>query len=165
MIYISIGTILGGADEFFHACIDAFRHEGVTVVLSAGQGFDTSRLGRIPEDFIILNHIPQISVLKQADLFITHGGMNSVSEAMTYGVPMLVIPFVSDQPINARQVARLGLEQVLDRKSVSPAALKKMAFSIMADKSISQNVQNMAQIVAAAPGNTGAVRIIEQYYA
>ena len=40
--------------------------------------------------------------------------MNSVSEAFVYGVPMLVIPFVSDQPVNARQVQKLGLGKVLD---------------------------------------------------
>lgn len=137
----------------------------MTVVISVGADFDISRLGRIPENFIIRNQVPQITVLKQASLFITHGGMNSVSEAMTYGVPMLVIPFVSDQPVNARQVAKLGLGRILDQKSICASTLKATAFSILADNFIGQNVQNMARIVASAPGNTGAVEIIEKYFA
>lgn len=165
VLYISIGTILKGAGRFFRSCIEAFAAEPVTVVISVGADFDISRLGRIPENFIIRNQVPQITVLKQASLFITHGGMNSVSEAMTYGVPMLVIPFVSDQPVNARQVAKLGLGRILDQKSICASTLKATAFSILADNFIGQNVQNMARIVASAPGNTGAVEIIEKYFA
>lgn len=89
--------------------------------------------------------------------------MNSVSEAMTYGVPMVVIPFVSDQPVNAEQVTRLGLGRVLDYKSVAPLSLKEMAFSVLSDKKIQENVRSMKEHIAHAPGNMGAVRIIEEY--
>lgn len=54
---------------------------------------------------------------------------------MVYGVPMVVITFVSDQPVNARQVEKLGLGKVLDYKTIT----------------------------ANAPGNLGAVKIVETY--
>ena len=133
VICISLGTILKGAEKFFCACMNAFQNENVTVVMSVGKNFNIAKLGKLPENFIVKNHIPQVSVLKQASLFITHGGMNSVSEAMVSGVPMLVIPFVSDQPMNARQVEKLGLGNLLDYKTITANAL----------------------------GNSGTVRIIE----
>lgn len=163
VIYISIGTILKGAESFFHACIESFQNEAVMVVLSVGNRFNISKLGTIPENFIVRNHIPQITVLKQASLFITHGGMNSVSEAMAAGVPMLVIPFVSDQPVNAEQVARLGLGRGLDYKSVTPLSLKAAAFSVLSDNEIQKNVRSMKENISHASGNTDAVRIIEEY--
>lgn len=163
VIYISIGTILKGAENFFRACIGAFREKNVTVVLSVGNRFDIASLSDIPENFIVRNHVPQIAVLKQASLFITHGGMNSVSEALVYGVPMLVIPFVSDQPVNAEQVVRLGLGRVLDYKSVTPLSLKEAAFSVLSDNEIQENVRSMKENISHAPGNMGAVRIIEEY--
>jgi len=162
VIYISIGTILMGGDRFFRACMDAFGSEPVTVVLSF-VNFDISKLGSIPENFVIRNHIPQITVLKQASLFITHGGMNSVSEAMTNGVPMVVIPFVSDQPVNAEQVARLGLGKVLEYTSITPAVLKDTAFAVMQEETVKKNLDNIQALIASAPGNSGAVRIIEAY--
>lgn len=162
VIYISIGTILRGAEHFFRTCIEAFQNESVTVVLSVGS-FDISKLGCIPKNFVVQNHIPQIAVLKQASLFITHGGMNSVSEAMIHGVPMLVIPFVSDQPVNAEQVDRLGLGRVLDYKSITPVSLKEGAFSVLSDREIQENIRNMKERIPHAPGNRGAVRIIEEY--
>lgn len=164
VICISLGTILKGAEAFFCACMDAFENEDITVVLSVGRDFDISRLGKLPENFIVKNHIPQIAVLKQATLFITHGGMNSVSEAMVHGVPMLVIPFVSDQPVNARQVERLGLGKVLDCKSLTGNALKEAALTVMGDPQIRENLKKIRKEITQAPGNTGAVGIIEAYY-
>ena len=163
VIYISIGTILKGGENFFRACLEAFEKENVTVVLAVGN-FDISRLKSIPENFVIRNHVPQIAVLKQADLFITHGGMNSVSEAMVHSVPMLVIPFVSDQPVNARQVEQLGLGKVLDYKTVTADTLRNAAFAVMEDQRIWENIKKIRDEIVHAPGNTGAVRILEDAY-
>lgn len=162
VIYISIGTILKGAQRFFRACIEAFQNEAVTVVLSVGR-FDISRLGYIPKNFIVRSHVPQIAVLKQASLFITHGGMNSVSEAFVCGVPMVVIPFVSDQPVNAEQVARLGLGRILDYKSITAVSLREAAFSVLSDEEIQKNIRTMKEQIPHTPGNRGAVGILEKY--
>ena len=163
VFYISIGTIMKGMEQFFRICMEAFQNDAVTVVLSVGQDFDISSLGTPPKKFLIKNHVPQISVLKQASLFITHGGMNSVSEAMVHGVPMLVIPFVSDQPVNAEQVTRLGLGRGLDFKSITPVRLREAAFSVLSDSKIQENVQKMKERITHAPGNAGAVGIIESF--
>ncbi len=162
VIYISVGTILKGGENFFRACLEAFEKENVTVVLSVGN-FDISRLKHIPENFVIRNSVPQIAVLKQARAFITHGGMNSVSEAMVHGVPMLVIPFVSDQPVNARQVEKLGLGKILDYKTVTANALRDAAFAVMEDRQIRENLRKIQNEIADAPGNRGAVKIVEAY--
>ena len=164
VICISLGTILKGAEKLFRVCVDAFQNENVTVVMSVGRRFDIAKLGKLPENFIVKNRIPQVSVLKQAGALITHGGMNSVSEAMVHGVPMLVIPFVSDQPVNARQVEKLGLGKVLDYKRVTAANLKASAFAVMKDEYIREKMRKIQAEISRASGNAGAVRIIEAYY-
>ena len=164
VIYISLGTILKGAKAFYRACIEAFREENITVVLSTGSAFDISDLGPIPKNFLVKPHMPQLSVLKQASLFITHGGMNSVNEAISSGVPMVVIPFTSDQPVNARQVERLHLGSILPPKSVTAASLKEAAHRVLSDATITQAVRQMQDAVVHAPGNAGAVAIIESHF-
>ena len=164
VIYISLGTILKGAVGFFQTSLEAFRGEPVTVVLSVGRDFSAGRLKNIPENIIVRNRVPQVSVLKQTSLFITHGGMNSVSEAMTEGVPMVVIPFVSDQPVNARQVERLGLGKVLPYKGLTPERLREAAYAVLADEIIAGNVREMQAQIAEAPGNAGAVKILEAFF-
>ena len=163
IICISLGTILKGAEKFFRLCVDAFQNENVTVVMSVGRSFDISKLGKLPENFIVKSRIPQVSVLKQARAFITHSGMNSVSEAMIHGVPMVVIPFVSDQPVNARQVEKLGLGKVLDHKGVTAGILKETAAAVMEDTQIRENLRKIQEEITCVPGNAGAVGIIEAY--
>ena len=132
------------------------------MVLSVGN-FEIAKLGRIPENSIVRNHVPQISVLKQARVFITYGGMNSVSEAMVHSMPMVVIPFASDQPANARQVEKMGLGKVLEYKSVTAESLKEAAFAVMKDEHIRENLRKIQAGIACAPSNSGAVCIIETY--
>ena len=57
----------------------------------------------------------------------------------------------------------MGLGKTLDYKAITPAILKDTVFSVLSDQKILDNVQAMKETVAIAPGNVGAVKIIEQY--
>jgi N-glycosyltransferase len=57
----------------------------------------------------LVEHFPQPALLAHARLFLTHGGYNSIREAVLAGVPMMVIPRFGDQPANAERVRQLGL--------------------------------------------------------
>lgn len=57
--------------------------------ITLGQQSQPKRLKNIPSNIHNYKSVPQIEVLKQADVFVTHGGMNSVSEALVQGVPTI----------------------------------------------------------------------------
>ncbi len=62
------------------------------------------------DSILLVPHTPQVEILKRAHLFITHAGMNSVSEAIHYGVPIITLPLSGDQPFVAWRVAdELGM--------------------------------------------------------
>ena len=163
LVYISLGTVLKGAVSFFQNCIEAFRGENVDVIISVGKQFDIRRLKNIPENVRIYPTVPQLEVLKLADVFITHGGMNSVSEALVYGVPMVVIPFVSDQPVNARCIEKLGVGRKLEYLDVNAKTLKDMVFAVIVDEEIRNNIGLVQQMSGAAPGNKGGAEMIMEY--
>ncbi|MDG4773684.1 nucleotide disphospho-sugar-binding domain-containing protein [Solwaraspora sp. WMMD792] len=71
-------------------------------------------LDRYPANWVIRHAVDQQRVLSRADVFVTHGGSNSFHEAILAGVPMVVVPFFGDQPLVARQAARLGIGINLD---------------------------------------------------
>jgi len=48
-------------------------------------------------------------VLAQTSAFVTHGGMNSVSESLRVGVPMVMVPQMGEQEMVSRRVERLRL--------------------------------------------------------
>ena len=58
-----------------------------------------------------LDWAPQTDILGHPNLkaFVTHGGINSLYEAMHNAVPVAVIPMIADQPFNLKRVS-LGVQ-------------------------------------------------------
>ncbi len=164
VVYISLGTIVKGAKKFFQQCMEAFRNEPIDVIVSIGKGFEAKTLKNIPSNVHVYSSVPQIEVLRMADVFITHGGMNSISEALVYEVPMIVIPFMADQPVNARQVETLGLGKRMDYKTLNSQSLKETVQSVFADEKIKANLANVQNWISNASGNKGGAEMIREYY-
>ena len=61
----------------------------------------------LPSNIKCLNFVPQVLVLNEADVFITHCGNNGVHEAFYTGCPMLCIPVFGDQHPNAQQIENI----------------------------------------------------------
>lgn len=72
----------------------AFRDMPYQGVMSVGRGTNIESLGPIPQNFIVRPYVPQPDLLARTSVFISHGGMGGISEAMIYGVPMLLLPKV-----------------------------------------------------------------------
>ncbi|MEC0373293.1 macrolide family glycosyltransferase [Paenibacillus chibensis] len=130
-IYISLGTVLNQAIDFYKLCFEAFGNTEHTVVMSIGNKVQRSDLGEIPSNFFVKSYVPQTEVLKYTKCFITHGGMNSTHEGLYCGVPLIVIPLSADQPIIAKQVANMGAGITLQRTSLTPQQLHEAAEQVI----------------------------------
>jgi len=108
VVFISLGTVFNEQPEFYKRCIEAFRGTNYTVVMAVGTQTMVDTLGEMPPNFIVRPFVPQLEVLQHTDVFITHGGMGSIQEALYYDVPMLIYPQMIEQVINAAQVEQLG---------------------------------------------------------
>ena len=164
VVYISLGTVLKGKTSFFQNCIEAFRNMDLDVIISVGKKFDRRKLKNIPNNIHIYDFVPQLQVLKIADVFITHGGMNSISEALVYGVPMVVIPFVSDQPVNARCIEKLGVGKRLEYSDLNKDTLKDCVVSVLSDNGMKSNIEKVQMLIKHAPGNVGGAKMILDHY-
>lgn len=153
IIYVSLGTLFNTSIDFYRKCIEAFKEEPVSVIMSIGNIVKEDELGEIPENFYIYPFVPQLEVLKQASLFITHGGMNSVNESIYYGVPMLVIPVGNDQPTVAKQVENLQLGRYLKKNNRDSISLRTTAMDILQEPSYKDRLNEFQQKSQAAGGN------------
>jgi MGT family glycosyltransferase len=98
---------------------------GMDVELAASLGeLDPEPLGPWPPGAVLRGWLPQLEVLAHTDVMITHGGANSVMEALAYGVPLLVSPICNDQFHQAELVRRAGLGRVLDLYTATPQACR-----------------------------------------
>jgi MGT family glycosyltransferase len=98
VLYASLGTVFDGGPALLRTFATALAPLGGTVVVSTGHT-EPADLGPLPANVLARRSVPQLQVLDRAALFVTHGGMNSVNEAMRAGVPTLVVPQGADQPL------------------------------------------------------------------
>lgn len=160
LVYISLGTELNKSERFFRRCVEAFGSTGMRVVMAIGDSVRPESLGPVPPTMMVRRRVPQLEVLSQASLFITHGGMNSVNEALFYGVPMLVVPVGNDQPTVARRVEKLGLGEALDIRKATPDVLREAAMRVLSDRECHARLSEFRQETRNAGGNAKAVKLI-----
>ena len=156
LIYVSLGTLFTNHLPFFRACVEAFAESRYQVVMSIGKIGSLEDLGPIPANFIVQASVPQLEILQRANLFITHGGMNSASEGMYYGVPLLVIPQAQDQFYVAKRVTNLKAGEMLFMKEVNAQRLRQKAGKILADPLYAQNSAKIGGTFHEAGGYTRA---------
>ena len=160
LVYISLGTELNKSERFFRRCVEAFGGTGVRVVMAIGNSVRPENLGPLPPTTMVRSRVPQLEVLSQASLFITHGGMNSVNEALFYGVPMLVVPVGNDQPTVAGRVEELGLGEALEIREATPNVLREAAMRVLSDRECHARLSEFRQETRSAGGNTKAAKLI-----
>ncbi len=167
LVYISLGTVNNSNLTFYRQVLTTLADYPAQIVLSMGHNIQIDDLGEIPENIRVYHSVPQLEVLQQADVFVTHGGMNSIQESLYYGVPMLVIPQQMEQMINGRRVVELGVGQILGDKAplgrFSPEALRPMLDLLLSDAEFRKNAQYHAQQSRSAGGYRQAVDEVEDF--
>ena len=118
LVYISMGTVINDRRDFYGKCIEALRGENVDVIISCGNAVDCGAFGALPENVQIYPYVNQLDVLSRADAFITHCGMNSVSESLYMATPLLLYPQTGEQRAVARRTVEMGAGVMLTDDSV-----------------------------------------------
>ncbi|MFD9292815.1 macrolide family glycosyltransferase [Streptomyces sp. NPDC060030] len=132
VLYVSLGTVFNADPQLLRCFATVLAPLGGTVVLATGQT-DPAELEPLPPNAIARHFVPQPEVLARAALFVTHGGMNSVNEAMYDSVPMLVVPQGADQPLIAARVVELGAGLSIPSQDVTEGSVRPLAQRLLDD--------------------------------
>ena len=163
VIYISLGTLRNKRTDFYRACIAALKESEYLVVMSVGKNIDISELGEAPENILVFDYVPQLKVLQNTRLFISHAGMNSVHESLYFGVPLLLLPQTEEQEFVARQVEAFGAGKVLRENDLEPEKLRGLVHTLLDDQKISQSAITMQKSLHATGGYKFAADKIEEF--
>lgn len=158
LVYISLGTVNNKSNDFYKNCIEAFADSPYEVIMSVGQDTNIDVLGAIPENIRIYSFVDQIAVLKKADVFLTHCGMNSASESLYHGVPMVLYPQTAEQSGVAFRVAQVEAGAYLtdtDAKGIYTAIE-----TVLADEKYKNNAKSMADSFRKCGGAKEAAQAI-----
>ena len=159
LVYVSMGTVVNDRLALYRNCIAALAGENVQVILSVGDQVDIAALGPLPENVSVYPQVDQIAVLEQADAFLSHCGMNSASESLYFGVPLLCCPQTREQGGVAARVTALGAGLMLENPSVS--CIKAAVKRLLSDTKIKERAEEIARSFHRCTGPVAAADKIE----
>ncbi|MGZ8707789.1 MAG: macrolide family glycosyltransferase [Gaiellaceae bacterium] len=161
LIYVSLGTLSSPKLNFFRACMDAFADGNSKLLLSVGSKTDPASLSPIPPNCVVRQTVPQLAVLRRAQLFVTHGGMNSTSEGLALGVPLLVYPQSVEQAIIARRVQELGAGRTIGDRDATPEGIHSAVSAVLVGR-YREAARSMARSFEQAGGAAAAADAVEE---
>jgi MGT family glycosyltransferase len=110
----------------------------------------------------VVEYAPQLEILKQATLMITHAGMNTTMECLMNGVPMVAIPVTNDQPGVAARIAWTGAGEAIPLSRLSVPKLRGAIQRVLTEESYKNNASRLQDAIAHAGGVSRASDIVEQ---
>lgn len=159
LIYISLGTVINDRPDFYTKCMDALKDLNADVVISCGNAIDRDALGALPEQIKVYPYVDQLTVLAKADVFITHCGMNSVSESLYMAAPMVLYPQTNEQNAVARRVTEIGAGMLLAEDSSE--GIRAAVQEILNNKAYANAAADCSADFRACSGPAGAAEFIE----
>ena len=154
LVYISMGTVNNDMLPLYKNCISAFKDSGFQIIMSVGSMVSLQEFGKLPENVSVYSHTDQIAVLSKADVFITHCGMNSVSEGLYFGVPLVMLPQTTEQNGVAERVLQLGAGIKLH--STDSISIREAVNTVLSDSSYRSNADIIAESFRSCTGAKGA---------
>ena len=154
LVYISMGTVNNDMLPLYKNCISAFKDSGFQIIMSVGSMVSLQEFGKLPENVSVYSHTDQIAVLSKADAFITHCGMNSVSEGLYFGVPLVMLPQTTEQNGVAERVLQLGAGIKLH--STDSISIRDAVNTVLSDSSYRSNADIIAESFRSCTGAKGA---------
>ncbi|MEU0129499.1 macrolide-inactivating glycosyltransferase [Streptomyces sp. NPDC006289] len=162
VLLVSLGSSFTGEPEFYRACVEAFG--GLPdwhVVLQIGTQVDPAELGRIPANIEVCSWVPQLSVLKQADAFVTHAGAGGSQEGLATGTPMVAVPQAVDQFGNADVLQSLGVARHLPKGEADAAALRAAVLALVDDREVAARLARIRERMRGEGGARRAADLVE----
>lgn len=155
-VYISMGTVNQNR-EFYRNCINVLGKTKYQVIISMGT--NTDHYEDVPDNIEIHESVDQMAVLSIADAFITHCGMNSASEGLYFGVPLILFPQTPEQGAVAKRVEELGAG--LRLSSICEEDVLRAVTRIIEEENFKQGAIKVSESFKNSGGIKEAVAFIE----
>ena len=150
LVYVSMGTVLNDRPDFYAKCVSALRGEDVDAVLSCGSEAAVAALGELPDNVRAYPRVDQLAVLAEANAFVTHCGMNSVSESLYMAAPMVLYPQTAEQKAVAARTAELGAGVPLEDDSAE--GIRAAVRRVLGDPSFARAAEACSEDFRSCPG-------------
>ncbi|MFD5625099.1 macrolide-inactivating glycosyltransferase [Streptomyces sp. NPDC127072] len=162
VLLVSLGSSFTKQPGFYRECVKAFGDlPGWHVVLQVGKFVDPAELGEVPGNVEVRQWVPQLSILRQADAFITHAGAGGSQEGLATATPMVAVPQAVDQFGNADMLQALGVARHLPMEEATAEALREAVLTLADDPEVARRLAEIRDGMAGEGGTRRAADLIE----
>jgi MGT family glycosyltransferase len=159
LVYVSLGS-LGCADvALMQRLIDALGRSHHRFIVSKGPLSDSLKF---PDSMVGEPTLPQTKVIPQVDLVITHGGNNTITEALHFGKPMIILPIFWDQYDNAQRMHELGFGIRINTYGFTDEELLTALDKLLADTTLRNRMAQLGEQIRQRNGLRSGVDVIEK---
>ena len=159
-----MGSLQNGNADVFRTIAGAVAKKAVQLVLSIGPVLRPEQIGPVPNNAIVVNHAPQLELMKKASVCVTHAGFNTVLEALTQGVPQVAVPITNDQPGVAARIAAHQTGAVTSLENLTVSHLSTLVAEVLNNSRYSDNARKFQQVIANTTGLSRAADLLEEAF-
>ena len=149
-----MGTVNNDMMPLYKRCLSALAETDYQVIMSVGHLVSIEAFGQLSENISIFPHVDQIAVLQQADVFVSHCGMNSTNESLYFGIPLIMLPQTSEQGGVAERVHQLGAGVKLDKTDTK--SILGAIETVISDMTYKKSAIKISESFKRCPGAKGA---------
>ncbi len=135
-VFASFGSQIYHLPRLFRLLIEATRDSGFQLIVAVNELLHSDEFARLPEHVIACHYAPQLALLPRVAAFVTHGGANSVMEALHFGVPLLISPVCNDQFHQAEFIRRANVGRMLNLHTSGVSEVRETLNSLASDAGI-----------------------------
>ncbi|MBL1103636.1 macrolide-inactivating glycosyltransferase [Streptomyces sp. 5-8] len=162
VVLVSLGSAFTKQPAFYRECVRAFGDlPGWHTVLQVGRHVTRADLGEVPDSVEVRDWVPQLAVLRQADLFVTHAGAGGSQEGLVTATPMIAVPQAADQFGNADVLQALGVARHLPTEEATADRLREAALALVDDPEVARRLGEIQAQTAREGGTRRAADLIE----
>jgi zeaxanthin glucosyltransferase len=161
LAFCSLGTLQGGRAPLFAVFARVLADAGLRPVIAHGGRLAPALTWHFPGRPIVADFLPQRAVLARARIAIVHGGLNTVLDALSLGVPMILVPLAFEQGAIAARVAASGAGIIVPARRVG-RDLRGACARLLGDPAYAARARVLQRAIAESGGAATAAVLVEQ---
>ncbi len=161
-VYATLGTFENQETEVFQAILQGLRDEPIDLVVTVGRDRDPAEFGEQPPNVHIERYIPNNLIMPHCHAVICHGGSGTIMDALSLGLPLVLIPIAADQPFNARRCAEIKVACVIDEGERTHWAVRRATHMVLEDPRYRLAAARVRKDIEALPGLEYVVALLER---
>lgn len=163
LAFVSLGSLQGGRFALIARICRACRDLGLTPVVVHNGRLDAQQAAALPGEPVVERFLPQRRVIARCAVVVTHGGLNTVLDALAAGVPLALVPLAMEQGAIAQRVVRAGAGRRLRAPLPGVRPWRRLVAETLAHDRCRAEARHLARTLHAGGGAAAAADCIERH--